>query len=349
MPSRSLVRSMGPVLALALASGCYQVGLGAHDAGPGDGGAPMPCGPTICGAGLVCCNESCGICTLPGQGCTAIACVLDAGLPDGGPISCGGPMRAPCPMGSWCDFPDESVCGSGGEWGECRPSFDVVCPPEVRPVCGCDGRDYSSPCDAFVSGTDYAFEGRCSPCSPDDARGIGMCEAEVGYAWDGMICTALTGCDCEGSDCWRYGSIEQCVDEHLGCNESPVHARIDAACAPFDGRAWSFALTYEPERCGATSAGRTLHVEVWADLDRTAGMPHVAELDGSFDVGGGAARLCDPMGLCSEAYGVFTVHFFAAGELARFSYELTVPDLGATLVASDVEASTWCSLDTPCL
>ena len=33
-----------------------------------------PCGPVTCAAGLVCCNESCGICTEPGGGCIKIFC-----------------------------------------------------------------------------------------------------------------------------------------------------------------------------------------------------------------------------------------------------------------------------------
>lgn len=35
---------------------------------------PEPCGGTTCAAGMVCCNASCGICTLPGQFCTQQAC-----------------------------------------------------------------------------------------------------------------------------------------------------------------------------------------------------------------------------------------------------------------------------------
>lgn len=33
-----------------------------------------PCGSTVCAAGLVCCNASCGICTPPGGACIQIAC-----------------------------------------------------------------------------------------------------------------------------------------------------------------------------------------------------------------------------------------------------------------------------------
>jgi hypothetical protein len=32
------------------------------------------CGPTVCGAGTVCCNSSCGVCTVPGGKCTEQIC-----------------------------------------------------------------------------------------------------------------------------------------------------------------------------------------------------------------------------------------------------------------------------------
>jgi hypothetical protein len=36
--------------------------------------APTPCGPTKCGSGQYCCNESCGICAAPGEMCTDLYC-----------------------------------------------------------------------------------------------------------------------------------------------------------------------------------------------------------------------------------------------------------------------------------
>lgn len=35
----------------------------------------QPCGSTTCGEGMVCCNESCGICTPPDGACIQIACL----------------------------------------------------------------------------------------------------------------------------------------------------------------------------------------------------------------------------------------------------------------------------------
>jgi hypothetical protein len=37
--------------------------------------APVTCGSNVCDAGMVCCNESCGICTPPDGVCIQIACV----------------------------------------------------------------------------------------------------------------------------------------------------------------------------------------------------------------------------------------------------------------------------------
>jgi hypothetical protein len=39
---------------------------------PDQGG--VPCGPTVCPPGQVCCNESCGICTPPDGVCIALYC-----------------------------------------------------------------------------------------------------------------------------------------------------------------------------------------------------------------------------------------------------------------------------------
>jgi len=38
---------------------------------------PTKCGPTLCAPGYECCNESCGICTKPGQGCHKMLCVVN--------------------------------------------------------------------------------------------------------------------------------------------------------------------------------------------------------------------------------------------------------------------------------
>lgn len=131
---------------------------------------------------------------------------------------CGGFAGASCSDAEYCDFPDPHLCGGADEQGVCRPR-PTDCPPEIRTVCGCDGNTYASPCDATTSGTDVAREGACeAPCTPDDARGVGSCDALLGYAWTGTRCAGLSGCTCEGTACDVVRRSEDvCLEAHAHC------------------------------------------------------------------------------------------------------------------------------------
>lgn len=57
-----------------------------------------------------------------------------------------------------------------------------------------------------------------APCDAQDARGVGMCEAFFGYAWDGGACVGLSGCSCEGADCGStWGDPAECEAAHAMC------------------------------------------------------------------------------------------------------------------------------------
>ncbi|HJL15523.1 MAG TPA: hypothetical protein RMH99_07710 [Sandaracinaceae bacterium LLY-WYZ-13_1] len=190
-----------------------------------DAGAPTDGGGSACGDGTCAVGERCcpgcapdeGWCAPAGSPCPRPACPLDAGVGR----SCGGFGGATCDEDEVCDYPDGSSCGGDDSTGVCIPRPDGCPEPVCRPVCGCDGDTYCSPCDAHANGTDVANEGACGDpgaCAPMDARGEGPCAAFFGYAWDGERCAGLSGCACEGADCdATYETPEACLDDHVDC------------------------------------------------------------------------------------------------------------------------------------
>src|SRR5205814_7400550 len=58
----------------------------------GDAGQGVACGSTRCPMGRVCCNASCGICTLPDVACIQTVCGPDAGTA-GAPCTADGDCR----------------------------------------------------------------------------------------------------------------------------------------------------------------------------------------------------------------------------------------------------------------
>lgn len=180
--------------------------VGDDDGGVGDSdGGSSQCGPVVCGAGLECCNASCGICAPPGVACPAIACADEC------------TTNADCAGGEYCQL-DEGACGGVGVCTP-RPS---ACDELYDPVCGCDGVTHSNRCSAAGAGVSVASVGECGTdpvCAPLDARGEGACDAIVGVTWDGTRCLEISGCSCVGSDCGRYGAggLERCQREYASC------------------------------------------------------------------------------------------------------------------------------------
>lgn len=168
-------------------------------------------------------------CPPPPEGCRYVGspCPCDElecdALDAGGPAAiCGGFVGATCDSGQFCDYADPHSCGGADETGVCQPR-PIACTRLFDPHCGCDGATYSNACVAHAAGVDTAYRGECATrpeCVPDDARGEGLCDAIVGYAWDGTSCRWLSGCGCVGRDCGRYASYEECEAIHAGCGST---------------------------------------------------------------------------------------------------------------------------------
>lgn len=72
------------------------------------------CGSTTCGAGLVCCNASCGICTKPDMVCIQRACAPEPPPPEEKPCFKGGCSGHVCTdnpdLVTTCEWKEEYAC-----------------------------------------------------------------------------------------------------------------------------------------------------------------------------------------------------------------------------------------------
>jgi hypothetical protein len=101
------------------------IGTGSTTGAGGFGGGG-PCGPVLCAPGLFCCNPSCGICVLPGQGCPLIGCGT------GGSTGAGG-------------FGGSSACGT---LDVCMAQLSSTCRERAGCTCG------DCPCEVHTCESD---------------------------------------------------------------------------------------------------------------------------------------------------------------------------------------------------
>ena len=73
--------------------------------------------------------------------------------------TCGGLAGIQCAADEYCDFPNNE-CGVADGTGTCKPRPEA-CPDIFSPTCACDGKVYSSACDAAVHGIDVSANGGC--------------------------------------------------------------------------------------------------------------------------------------------------------------------------------------------
>lgn len=184
------------------------------DAGP-DPDAGDACGDETCGPTETCC-VGCGderSCTSEAT-CPVVSCEVTCSATE------------PCLGDTFCETA-EDACGEG----TCKPR-PSDCPDDCPGVCGCDGGDYCNACQARSGGTDVASTGSCTPppCEAMDARGEGLCDVTLGFAYDGGRCVGIH-CTCVGTDCDSlYGSSEDCEAAYAPCLFTSCGGFIGATC-----------------------------------------------------------------------------------------------------------------------
>lgn len=182
-------------------------------------------------------------------------------------------------------------------------------------------------------------------CGGDDSQGV--CRARP---LDCLEPGGATMCGCDGDE-----YIGECAANLVGvdvarvgpCVTSSAYrtAKAERTCAPTDGPAWAITLTTTRSTCAEERSDGAITFTVWSDLE-SAAPGTIYSLGGGLS--DGFASVCGGTGApCATATGTVVFHVFAAGEVARFDYDLRTDD-GRRFAETDVEiARFWCDVDGP--
>jgi hypothetical protein len=191
-----------------------------------------------------------------GNSCEAAAAgvsVAAEGECAGNAATCGGLSGAFCPDGQYCSYPLEAQCGAADQTGVCNP-IPQACDLIYAPVCGCDGKTYSSACVAALNGMSVVANGECAPkvCGGLKPVACGKgeyCnyppEAKCGAADQTGVCTPLNEvcttdvnpvCGCDGKTysnaCWAgIAGVSVASAGACGSTGKACGARLGNTCA----------------------------------------------------------------------------------------------------------------------
>jgi hypothetical protein len=74
--------------------------------------------------------------------------------------TCGTRGAKACPADQFCNYEAGAECGAADAPGHCAAK-PQMCPQIFKPVCGCDGKQYSNSCTAMSNAVGVKTNGEC--------------------------------------------------------------------------------------------------------------------------------------------------------------------------------------------